>query len=120
MKNIMHLVVVALLIAMFCNETRSQSHEDRSAIHAIVSKLERGWNSGSGVQFAAPFAENSDYVVVNGMHLKGRRENAAGHQRIFDSIYKDSRLTIKIENIRMLRSDVAIAHLKAVLRPAPR
>src|SRR5688572_2268197 len=115
MKNIMHLVVVAFLIAMYCTENRSQSHEDRSAIHAIVSTLERGWNSGSGIEFAAPFAENSDYVVINGMHLKGRRDNAAGHQRIFDTIYKDSRLTIKIENIRMLRPDVAIAHLNAVL-----
>lgn len=118
MRNIVHLGVAAALVAILFYETPSQSPADRSAIEAIATKLEQGWNSGSGLEFAAPFAENSDYVVINGMHLKGRRENAAGHQRIFDTVYKDSRLRIRIESIRMLRPDVAIAHLNAFLRPA--
>ncbi|MFN2390713.1 MAG: SgcJ/EcaC family oxidoreductase [Pyrinomonadaceae bacterium] len=35
------------------------------------------------------------------------------HQRIFDTIYKDTKLKIEIRQIRFLRSDVAIIHTKA-------
>jgi uncharacterized protein (TIGR02246 family) len=44
----------------------------------------------SGEAFAAPFAADADYVVVNGMKLKGRDLIEKGHMSIFLTIYKDS------------------------------
>ena len=84
--------------------------EDEAAIHKITSRLQDGWNKGDGKAFAAPFAEDADYVVVNGMHIKGRDLIAAGHQRIFDTVYKKSRITGTIQSIRFLRDDVAVTH----------
>lgn len=87
--------------------------ENEAAIRANVEQMVKGWNAKSGAEFAKPFAEDSDYVVVNGMHLKGRAANAAGHQQIFDTIYKDTDIAAKVEQIRFLRPDVAVVHVLA-------
>ena len=91
---------------------------DESAVRAIVQKCVDGWNKGSGEAFAAPFAADSDYVVVNGMHHKGRRENASNHQRIFDTFYKGTRLWVQIKSVRFLRPDVAVMHTVSQIQPA--
>ncbi|HZH31663.1 MAG TPA: SgcJ/EcaC family oxidoreductase [Pyrinomonadaceae bacterium] len=83
---------------------------DEAAVRSLVQKCVEGWNKGSGEAFAAQFAEDSDYVVVNGIHLKGRRQNASGHQQIFDTIYKGTRLWVRVKSVRFLRPDVALIH----------
>jgi uncharacterized protein (TIGR02246 family) len=87
--------------------------QDEAMIRANVAQMVKGWNAKSGEEFAKPFAEDSDYVVVNGMHVKGRAANAAGHQQIFDTIYKDSDIAAAVEQIRFLRPDVAVVHVLA-------
>jgi uncharacterized protein (TIGR02246 family) len=86
--------------------------EDEAAIRKIVALVEEGWNKGDGKVFAAPFAEDADYVVVNGMRVKGRNEIALGHQRIFDTVYKNSHNTGTVQSIRFLRDDVAVVHVE--------
>jgi uncharacterized protein (TIGR02246 family) len=93
--------------------TASGDHaEDEAAIRKIASRLQEGWNKGDGKAFAAPFAEDADYVIVNGMRIKGRDMIAAGHQRIFDTVYKGSHNTGTVQSIRFLRDDVAVAHIE--------
>jgi uncharacterized protein (TIGR02246 family) len=77
--------------------------------------METGWNTKSGAAFAKPFAEDADYVVINGNYIKGRSAIEAGHQRIFDTIYKETTLSLTVKQIRFLRSDVAVAHVSAQL-----
>lgn len=91
------------------------SGEDESAIRGLVQKMQDGWNEGDGVAFAAPFAEDADYVVVNGTHIRGRKAVAAGHVQIFNTIYRDSHNELKVEQIRPVRPDVAIVHVHAHL-----
>src|SRR5688572_10629342 len=85
---------------------------DEAKIRALVKQLENGWNAHSSTQFAAPFAPNADYVVVNGMYIKGRKAIDNGHKQIFDTIYKDSVNKSTIQSIRFLRPDVAVVHVK--------
>jgi uncharacterized protein (TIGR02246 family) len=47
------------------------------------------------------------------MHIKGRADNAQGHQQIFNTIYKDSSLTATVKQIRFLRPDVAVVHVES-------
>lgn len=97
--------------------SRSASSQE-PAIRALVQKCVTGWNRGSGAAFAAQFAEDADYVVVNGMHLRGRRQIASAHQQIFDTFYKGTRLWVRIKSVRFLRPDVALVHtVGRVLRP---
>lgn len=84
---------------------------DEAAIRENVRQLEAGWNAKSGAQFAKPFAADADYVVINGMYIKGQEAIAEGHQRIFDTIYKVSTLSLSVKQLRMLRPDVAVVHV---------
>ncbi len=93
----------------------SETNKDEAMIRANVKQMETGWNAKSGAEFAKPFAEDSDFVIINGMHIKGRAANANGHQQIFDTIYKDSRLAATVKQIRFLRPDVAVVHIESNL-----
>ena len=84
---------------------------DEAALRESVKQLETGWNTKSGALFAKPFAEDADYVIINGNYLKGRSAIESGHQRIFDTIYKDTALRLTVKQIRFLRSDVAVVHV---------
>jgi uncharacterized protein (TIGR02246 family) len=87
--------------------------EDEAAVRASVKQMEEGWNKKSGVLFARPFADDADYVVINGLHLRGRAAIEQGHQRIFDTIFKQSALSLTVKQVRFLRPDVAIVHVNA-------
>ena len=123
MKN--SFMVVALLLASLISISGQESKSrnvpnvaDEAAIRALVQKSIEGWNKGSGAAFAAQFAEDSDFVVGNGMHLKGRKQNASNHQQIFDTFYKGTRLWLQVKSVRFLRPDVALVHTQsAILKP---
>jgi uncharacterized protein (TIGR02246 family) len=84
---------------------------DEAAIRENVKLMETGWNTKSGALFAKPFAEDADYVVINGMYLKGRAVLATAHQQIFDTIYKDTTVALTVKQVRFLRPDVAVVHV---------
>lgn len=90
----------------------AEHEQDEALIKDVIKVVESGWNSGNGEAFAAPFAEHADYVPPNGQRDQGRDRIAAGHQHIFSTIYKGSRITYDIESIRFIRTDVALAHAK--------
>lgn len=116
------LVMCTLLtIAVFSAAANAQSERavDETAIRASVQQMEDGWNTKSGALFAKPFAEDADYVVIDGFYLKGRAILDTAHQRIFDTVYKETTLKMTIKNIRYLRPDVAVVHVKSY-KDAPR
>lgn len=105
------LVFVTLLMLGFSGQAVDSQSADEIAMRENVKQLETGWNTKSGALFAKPFAEDADYVVINGMYVKGRAAIEAGHQRIFDTIYKDTRITMTVKQVRFLRADVAVVHV---------
>jgi uncharacterized protein (TIGR02246 family) len=107
------MLVAGLVIGFQSVVARAQDSRtaDESAIRQNVAYLESGWNTKSGELFAKPFGDEADYVVINGSHIKGRGVIAAGHQRIFDTIFKDTRISLKVKQIRFIRSDVAVVHV---------
>jgi uncharacterized protein (TIGR02246 family) len=86
---------------------------DEAAVRENVRQMEAGWNAKSGALFAKPFADDADYVVINGLHIRGREAIDKGHQRIFDTVYKDSTLALSVKQVRFLRPDVALVHVNA-------
>ena len=89
---------------------------DENAIRALIADIEAGWNQGSGSSFAAPFAEDADYVIVDGRQVQGREVIAQGHQYIFDTIYRGSVNQGNVRDVRFLRPDIAVAHVEWNLR----
>ena len=109
------LVFVTMLMLGFSAQTMpSQDNHasDEAAMRESVKQMETGWNTKSGALFAKPFAEDADYVVINGNYIKGRAVIESQHQRIFDTIYKDTNLTLTVKQIRFLRPDVAVVHVE--------
>ncbi|MGI8641276.1 MAG: SgcJ/EcaC family oxidoreductase [Pyrinomonadaceae bacterium] len=104
------LITICAATLVLAQENTSKTSKDEAAIRANVEQMAKGWNAKSGAEFAKPFAEDSDYVVINGMHIKGRADNAKSHQQIFDTIYKDSSIISIVKQIRFLRPDVAVVH----------
>lgn len=111
----MKLLVIFALLTVFALSVNAQNNHaaDESALREIVKQMETGWNTKSGVTFAKPFAEDADYVIINGSYIKGRAVIESAHQRIFDTIYKDTTLSLAVQQIRFLRADVAVVHVKA-------
>lgn len=94
------------------NAGASNNHAaDEAAIRDNVRQLETGWNTKQGALFAQPFVEDADYVVINGRHISGRATLEKEHQRIFDTVYRNTTLQLSVKHIRFLRSDVAVVHV---------
>ena len=88
---------------------------DRDSIDAIVAGLEAAWNSGDGGKFGAAFAADADFVTIRAEHLRGRPAISSGHAEIFRTIYAGSVNRFTVESLRLLRPDVALVHVDAVL-----
>jgi uncharacterized protein (TIGR02246 family) len=122
MERKMKLRITLALLTVFllsANTLAQNNHApDEVALREVVKQLETGWNTKSGALFGKPFAEDADYVVINGMYIKGRETIASAHQRIFDTIYKDTNVKLTVKQIRFLRADVAVVHVTAQRRGA--
>ena len=110
MKTLISLAILLLALSqpIYAQNDRAA---DEAAIRDNVKQLETGWNTKSGTAFAKPFAEDADYVVINGNYIKGHEAIATGHQRIFDTIFKDTRITLTVKQVRFIRPDVAVIHV---------
>ena len=84
---------------------------DEAAIRENVKHMQDGWNTKSASLYVKPFAADADFVIMNGSQYKGREAIEKGHQRIFDTIFKNSTLSTSVEQIRFLRPDVAVVHV---------
>ena len=111
MKTLVFMTMLMLGFSMQPVQTHDSRAADEAAMRESVKQLETGWNTKSGAVFAKPFAEDADYVVINGMYIKGRATIETQHQRIFDTIFKDTKLNLAVKQIRFLRSDVAVVHV---------
>ena len=76
----------------------------------VVARLEQAWNAGDGAAFAAPFAEDADFVDIRGEHHRGRGAIVGGHQAIFGSIYKGSTIRYRVTHARELADGVLLVH----------
>lgn len=86
------------------------AQDDESAIRLLLDRLYDAWARGDGVGYAACFAQNSDYITFNGVHLRGRAENAELHASLFRSVLKGTKLSAEIEGVELLSSGVALVH----------
>ncbi|HKP83232.1 MAG TPA: SgcJ/EcaC family oxidoreductase [Pyrinomonadaceae bacterium] len=111
MKTLVFMTMLMLGFSMQPVPSQDSHAADEAAMRESVKQLETGWNTKSGAVFAKPFAEDADYVVINGMYIKGRATIESSHQRIFDTIFKDTKINLTVKQIRFLRPDIAVVHV---------
>lgn len=84
--------------------------DDDNSIRLLLARLYDAWTRGDGAGYAACFAEKSDYITFNGIHLRTRAENAELHGALFKSVLKGTKLSAEIESLEFLSSNVALVH----------
>jgi uncharacterized protein (TIGR02246 family) len=92
------------------------SASDPAAIAATTfERLEAAWNQADGAGFGAEFTDGADFVDIRGAHHRGRPAITAGHQAIFDTIYRGSTVRYIVESTRSLGADTVVAVVGARL-----
>ena len=89
---------------------------DRAAIRNVVVGLEASWNKGSPSEYVRHFAVDADFVNIYGAHGIGRESIRHALDLVFSSTYAGSHVRYSLEKVRLLSSDVALAHVKALLK----
>lgn len=77
---------------------------------AWYSALESAWNSSDGAAFGDAFTDPCEMVDIRGVLHGGNDEITAGHQQIFDTIYRDSVIRYSVGRARHLDDDTVLAH----------
>ncbi len=108
MKKLM--LIFTVLTISFASIAQTEKEEE--LIKAVVNNVQTGWNEKSGEKYASSFAPVHDFIVWNGYYFPNntRQGNAAGHQQLFNGVYKNSDIKLKIDKIKFIRSDIAMVH----------
>lgn len=85
----------------------------READEAALEELERrqadAWGRGDGEAFAATFAEDADFVAVNGEHIRTRAGIAESMRQGLSTFMRGTRLHLGDERqIRFIGPDMAV------------
>jgi uncharacterized protein (TIGR02246 family) len=89
---------------------------EAAQLEAVVAGLMNCWNAADGNGFAAPFADDADFVNIHGLYGKGKPAIAEAHEMILHSIYAGSTLDYRVKQARKIASDVVLVHLNARLK----
>lgn len=85
------------------------------ALESILAELAQAWNAGDGVRFAAVFAPGGVQVNIFGTELRGRREIAERHDRIFSTVFRGSTNTLRVIDAQPVAADVLLARVASVV-----
>lgn len=83
----------------------------RTQIAGIVDALAETWNRHDMAAYAALFAEDADFVNVIGMHWRGRREIEAVHNKLHETVFRDTALRGLEWIVKFPCPDVAVGHI---------
>lgn len=82
----------------------------------VVTRMQRAWNTGNGEEWAAGFAADADFVDALGRIQRGREVIGLEHQKLFDTIYRDSTVEMSILDERRVRDGITVVRLASTLR----
>ena len=97
----------SLRVALRAAETAAEE----ARIRKVVDAEEDAWNRGDAKAFAARFQEDGAFTDVFGAVSRTRAELEKRQVEFFTSLFKGSRLALKVRRVRFLRPDVAIVEI---------
>ncbi len=90
-------------------------NEARAIAGNLSAALERAWNTADGAAFAAPFTADAGFVDIRGVYHQTRDVIAHGHQMIFQTIYKGSKVRYETLDARLVAPGCLVAHVRGTL-----
>jgi uncharacterized protein (TIGR02246 family) len=89
---------------------------DSDAIKNVETQFEAAWNRHDIKALGALLTEDVDFITVAGQWLRDRAEFETFHADLHKMVFKDSVLAIKDTQVRFLKSDVAVVHVRWSMR----
>jgi uncharacterized protein (TIGR02246 family) len=84
---------------------------DEEAVRALVDAFTAGWNAHDGTACARPFAPDADFTNIMGLTARDRETIARGHDEIFSTIFRSTRIASTTERVRFIKPDVAVVEV---------
>jgi uncharacterized protein (TIGR02246 family) len=112
-RTVSNLVCGVVVLGLSIPVAVAAAPDDEAPFRQIVQGLQDGWNGKDGKAFAAAFAEEHSFVNIYGLFLpKATRDgNAAAHQRLFDGVYKEVDLQLRVASLRPLSPEISVVHI---------
>ncbi|MET7330581.1 SgcJ/EcaC family oxidoreductase [Nonomuraea sp. NPDC005650] len=79
-----------------------------SEIQELFAELEDAWNRGDGAAYGACFTGDATYTTFAGTVYRGRDDLAAGHQALFDTVLKGTRMFNELTGVRFYGPATAV------------
>jgi uncharacterized protein (TIGR02246 family) len=105
-------LVPALVVSLFSVCAFAQgpaSAADEKDIRSIGAQVQQAWNKADAKMLADLWLTDGDYVSSTGRTATGRAEVEKAFTAQWAGVYKGTKLTHTLTNVRFLRKDVAIA-----------
>ena len=116
MKKAIFLVVCLAILtpALLFSQTQGRGNDENKAkdealIRKLLSQSEERWNKHDAEALAALQAKDIDHINTSGGWSKGREEIRKLWAQLFETRFKEDITEVKLEKIRFLKPDVAVA-----------
>lgn len=122
------LLAAAALLSTLVATSSLAAPTDEADVRSVIAGFATAWNRHDMENFGKLFASDADFVNVAGILMKGRQEiqshHAWAHGTIPEStrvpgtlpknygIFKNSTMKFETADVRFLRDDVALAHVR--------
>jgi Domain of unknown function (DUF4440) len=128
MSKVLRVIAVAALLLLAPATHALAAPNDEASIRNLVAGFTTAWNNHDMDAFGKLFAADAEFVNVTGILMKGRHEIQAHHAWSHAAIpktthvpgtlpknygiFKSSTMEFNDIDVRFLREDVALAHVK--------
>lgn len=85
----------------------------------LAVAFEAAWNAHDMQAFAALFEEDATFVNRIGTYWRGREQVVEGHRAVHETIYRDTTIENRVQNVDFLTDDVAVVHVRSTARFGP-
>ena len=98
----------ALALSLLSAAALAQSNDEKD-IRTIGAQIQSAWNKADARELADLFLTDGDYISSTGRTARGRDELRKAFAAQWSGIYKGTKLSHTLTNVRFLRRDIAIA-----------
>lgn len=89
---------------------------DEIAIRRLLTEQTKAWNQHDAQAWVRDFSQDVDFVNIIGMYFDGQDATKSRHATLFNGIFKNTHLDVKIWKVRLLGSEAAIVETVQTLR----
>jgi len=87
-------------------------------VRGLWQTMAEAWALGDAAKFAGVFAADVDFVNVRGEEQTGRAQVEAGHAKLFETVYRNTRLVPDVRLVRPIADGVCLVHVTSQVLPA--